>query len=159
MGPLEIPDADGIQRWLGQAGIEYYICDQCHGFHITALQSREGVTDARLFIEEEGLLLSTELELRPSSLFLVQADLGRLNMSFPTLKVFIDINDETLPRLVGCDLLLTRHGVSYEQFEYFLQASIDASHMLLDDCQQNDCLMGPEPVAGEEEAPLPPLIH
>ncbi|AJD47894.1 hypothetical protein S7S_07390 [Isoalcanivorax pacificus W11-5] len=144
MLPLVTPDADQLQRWLQQAGIEFYICDQCHGLHLSALQAREGVAEARLFLEEEGVLMNVELEVRPSSLFLVQADLARLNMTLPVLKIFLDVNDETLPRLIACDLLLTRNGISTEQFIHFVQVCVDACDQLLDDCQQTDCLALPE---------------
>lgn len=151
---LVIPDADQVGRWLRQAGIQHYICDQCHGLHISELQSRDGVLDSRLFVEEDGLLLTTELELRPSSLLAMQAELPRLNMAFPGLKVFLDVNDETLPRLVACDLLFGRSGVSFDQFIYFVQATVDATVQLLGECQELDCLYQPEePEADAATAP------
>src|SRR5690606_38595946 len=137
---LVTPDAGQVERWLRQAGIQHYICDQCHGLHISELQGREGVIDARLFVEEEGLLLSTELELQPSRLFDVQAMVPRLNMAFPGLKVFLDVNDETLPRLIACDLLLGRAGISFDQFILFVQATVDSTIQLLDECLQASCL-------------------
>lgn len=137
---LVIPDADQVGRWLRQAGIQHYICDQCHGLHISELQSRDGVIDSRLFVEDEGLLLSTELEIQPSRLFDVQAATPRMNMEFANLKVFLDVNDETLPRLVICDLLLGRAGVSFDQFLHFVQATVDATVQLLEECQQMNCL-------------------
>lgn len=147
---LVTPDADQVERWLRQAGIQHYICDQCHGLHISELQGREGVIDARLFVEEDGLLLSTELELQPSRLFDVQAMVPRLNMAFPGLKVFLDVNDETLPRLIACDLLLGRAGISFDQFILFVQATVDATVQLLDECLQASCLF-----QGDDETPAP----
>lgn len=147
---LVTPDADQVERWLRQAGIQHYICDQCHGLHISELQGREGVIDARLFVEEDGLLLSTELELQPSRLFDVQAMVPRLNMAFPGLKVFLDVNDETLPRLIACDLLLGRAGISFDQFIQFVQATVDATIELLDECLQVGCLF-----QGDDEPPAP----
>lgn len=138
------PDAEQVTRWLEQANIQHYICDQCHGLHLAELQSREGVVDARLFVEEDGVLLSTELEVRPAAIFAVQAELTRLNMEFPSLKLFVDINDDSMPRLVGCDLLLGRRGVTFEQFIYFVQATVDATVQLLEDCQQANWLFWPE---------------
>lgn len=151
MMSLVTPDADQVGRWLRQAGIQHYICDQCHGLHISELQGRDGVIDSRLFVEDDGLLLSTELELQPSRLFDVQAAVPRLNMAYPNLKIFLDVNDETLPRLVVCDLLLGRAGVSFDQFLFFVQATVDATVQLLDECQQLDCLY-----AGDEPQDLPP---
>ncbi|MFN3714369.1 MAG: YbjN domain-containing protein [Alcanivoracaceae bacterium] len=141
---LVVPDAAQVERWLRQAGIHHYICDQCHGLHLSELQSREGVLDSRLFVEEDGLLLSTEVEIRPASMLMLLAEIPRLNMTWPSLKIFIDVNDDALPRVVACDLLLGRAGVAFEQFIHFVQANVDATSQLLDECQQLGCLFGPE---------------
>ena len=138
------PDAEQVTRWLEQANIQHYICDQCHGLHLSELPGREGVVDARLFVEEDGVLFSTELEVRPAALFTVQADLTRLNMEYPSLKLFLDVNDDSMPRLVACDLLLGRRGVTFEQFLYFVQATLDATVQLLEDSQQADWLFWPD---------------
>lgn len=137
---LVIPDADQVGRWLRQANIQHYICDQCHGLHISELQGRDGVLDSRLFVEEDGLLMSTELEIRPSALLYLSGELGRLNMLFPALKLFLDVSDENLPRLVACDLLLGRVGVTFEQFLNFIQLMVDVTVQLLDELQQMDAL-------------------
>ncbi|MBL7250144.1 YbjN domain-containing protein [Alloalcanivorax marinus] len=148
------PDAEQVTRWLEQANIQYYICDQCHGLHLSELQGREGVVDARLFVEEDGVLLSTELELRPAAIFVAQADLSRLNVDYPSLKVFLDVNDDAMPRMVACDLLFGRQGVTFDQFIYFVQATLDATVQLLEDCQQADWLIWPDP--DEEDGPAEP---
>ena len=41
------------------------MCDQCHGIHMVSPQSVEGIQESRIFVEEEGLLFSSELEVRP----------------------------------------------------------------------------------------------
>jgi hypothetical protein len=137
-------DADQVKRWLQQANIQHYICEHCHALHLSELQEREGVVDARLFVEEDGILLTSELEVRPAALFAVQAELGRLNMAYPSVKVFLDVNDDSLPRLVVCDLLLGRNGVTFEQFIYFVQATVDATLQLLDESQESDWLLWPD---------------
>jgi len=52
-------DAEQVKQWLQQANIRHYICEHCHGLHLSELQEREGVVDARLFVEEDGILLTT----------------------------------------------------------------------------------------------------
>lgn len=150
---LVLPDADRVRTWLEQAGIKHYICDQCHGLHISEVQAREGVVDSRLFVEEDALLLTTELELRPSALFSAMAEMASFNMTWPALKVFPDINDDSLPRLVACDLLHGRQGVTFEQFIHFVQATVDATIQLLDECQRLNCLFWPD--EDEPDAPHP----
>lgn len=137
-------DADQIKQWLQQANIQHYICEHCHGLHLSELQGREGVVDARLFVEDDGVLLTTELEVRPAALFAVQAELSRLNMAYPSVKLFLDVNDDSLPRLVACDLLLGRCGISFDQFIYFVQATVDATLQLMDECQQFNWLIWPD---------------
>ena len=90
-------DADQVKRWLQQANIQHYICEHCHALHLAELQGREGVVDARLFVEDDGILLTSELEVRPAALFAVQAELSRLNMAYPSVKLFLDVNDDSLP--------------------------------------------------------------
>lgn len=137
-------DADQVKQWLQQANIQHYICEHCHGLHLSELQGREGVVDARLFVEEDGILLTTELEVRPAALFAVQAELSRLNMAYPSAKLFLDVNDDSLPRLVVCDLLLGRRGVTFDQFIYFVQATVDATLQLMDECQEYNWLIWPD---------------
>lgn len=148
------PDANQTKQWLQQARIEHYICEHCHGLHLSEVQQRDGVVDSRLFVEDDGLLLSSELELRPAALFAIQADMARLNMTYPSLKLFLDVDDESLPRLVACDLLLGRQGVSFEQFIYFVQATVDGTIQLLDECQEKTWLMWPEEGAPAEKEAL-----
>ena len=142
-------DADQIKQWLQQANIQHYICEHCHGLHLSELQGREGVVDARLFVEEDGVLLTTELEVRPAALFAVQAELSRLNTTFPSIKLFLDVNDDSLPRLVACDLLLGRRGITFDQFIYFVQATVDATLQLMDECQQFHWLIWPDEMDGD----------
>lgn len=151
---LQVPDAEQVERWLRQAGIHYYVCDQCHGLHLSELQGRDGVLDSRLFVEQDSLLLTTELELRPAMMLLVMADTARLNMTWSSLKVFVDVDDDTLPRLVACDLLLTGAGVHFDQFLDFLRINIDSTAQLLDECIQLDYLYSGDlpPPSGNQDA-------
>lgn len=153
------PDNGQLERWLKQAGIAYYICDQCHALHLNEIQLRDGVLDARLFVEDEGLLLTTELELRPSALFLVQADISRLNMLSAGLKVFIDLNDETLPRLLICDFLISAAGVSYEQLVTFVERTLSDTEMLHDECARLGYLYDAEAVGDMDAAGPAGALH
>ena len=72
------------------------------------------------------------------------AETSPLNMQFPLLKIFGDVNDDTLPRLVACSLMLSRQGVTFEQFIHFLQAVVGETVEMLDQCQQNNWLCWPD---------------
>lgn len=149
------PDSGQLERWLTDGGLDYYICEHCHGLHLSDMQNRDGVLDSRLFVEDEGLLLTTELEVKPSALLMAQADTPRLNMLYPGLKVFLDINDETLPRMVLCDMLLTGAGINPAQFVGFLRATLRDTGQLHEECARLGYLYdGGEP-GDEDDMPLP----
>ena len=152
MTSLHHPDKALLQHWLDEAGVEHYLCGQCEGLHLRPLQDTPGVIDSRLFQEEFGLLLTTELELRPAMVLQVAAELGRLNMDYPTLKVFIDLVDEALPQLVVAASLLTGAGVEAGQFTHFIATSLEATGHLADSFRQLDYLYP----AGEE---APSMLH
>ncbi|MCB1708828.1 MAG: YbjN domain-containing protein [Halioglobus sp.] len=142
MTSIRVPDKALLQEWLDQAGIEHYLCGQCEGLHIRVLQETRGVIDSRLFLEDYGLLLTTELELRPGALLRVSADLGRLNMDYPTLKIFLDVVDEALPQLVAAANCQSGAGLSQRQFDLFVATTMEATSHLAEACEQLAYLYG-----------------
>jgi Putative bacterial sensory transduction regulator len=135
-----IPDKTLLQSWLEQAHVEYHECGRCEGLHLEALRDIEGVIDSRLFLEPWGLLLTTELEVRPMALLPLAADLGRLNMDYPTLKLFQDVVDDATPQLVAAGTALASAGLTLEQFAGFVAGTIAATRQLADECQQQGYL-------------------
>ena len=110
------------------------------------MQDARGVIDSRLFLEDYGLLLTTELEIRPGALLQVAADLGQLNMDYPTLKIFLDVVDEALPQLVVAGGFHSGAGLSREQFNHFMDTTVEAAGRLAVACEQLNYLYG---TAGE----------
>ena len=152
MTSIQVPDKALLQEWLDATGTEHYLCGQCVGLHIRALQDTLGVIDSRLFLEEYGLLLTTELEIRPGALLLLSADLGRLNMDYPTLKIFLDVVDEALPQLVVAAMCPAGAGLSRSQFKLFVATTLEAAAHLAQSCEQLNYLYT-APESGE------PMLH
>ena len=123
--------AETAMRWLSAGYIEHYVCENCHGIHLSELQELEGVLESRLFVEQEGALLTSEIEIRPTALLVLVADLGRLNMNYPNLKVFVDIVDDNLPRLIVADYMHTQAGLDQAQFTWIVQQTVIATQQLL----------------------------
>ena len=125
-----------VETWLDEARMEYYTCDRCEGLHLPGLQDTEGVIDSRLFLEPWGLLLTTELEIRPMALLPLAADLGRLNMDYPTLKLFQDVVDDATPQLVVAGTHLGGAGLNLEQFAGFVANTVAATRQVAEECLQ-----------------------
>ena len=141
-----VPSFEVVIHWLGQAHVPHYMCDQCHGIHVVDIQSLEGVIESRVFVESEGIMFTSELEIRPAGLLPLVAELGRLNMTYPTLKIFVDVVDDALPRLMVCDAIQTQVGLSFEQFQLFIASAIACIKLLYAECEQAGYLCTPEPV-------------
>jgi hypothetical protein len=134
------PDRDQLERWLEESHVAYDLCGQCEGLHIRALQVLEGAVDSRLFLERYGVLLTTELEVRPMALFAISADLGRLNMDYPTLKLFLDVVDDATPQLVVAGVLPAGGGLTLQQFANFVAMTMEGTRQLAEECLQLDYL-------------------
>ena len=140
MSDLTKPDRTQLEDWLSHAHVEHYICPECDGLHINAIQSAEGVVNSRVFVQQGRLLFSTELEIRPMAVLPLASDLGRMNMDYPSLKIFIDVVDDEMPQLVISSHLLTGAGVTLEQFVEFVATTIDGVRLLAEECLQLDYL-------------------
>ena len=149
MNTREPPSTALIEQWLAAMGLGHYTCDHCSALHITAVQGAEGTLENRLFVEEWGLLLSTEFQVRPMAMLPLVAELGQINTNYPTLKLFLDIVDDAVPQLVAGATVLTGAGINADQFALFMSTSLDAIAALAGDLQQMDCLYPAEGAAPE----------
>ncbi|PLW68939.1 YbjN domain-containing protein [Pseudohalioglobus lutimaris] len=136
MSSPQLLDRATLESWLAEARVDFYTCGRCEGLHLRALQEMEGVIDSRLFLEPWGLLLTTELEIRPMALLPLAADLGRLNMDYPTLKLFQDVVDDATPQLVAAGTQLGGAGVTLEQFAGFVANTVSATRQVGAECLQ-----------------------
>lgn len=134
------PDREQVIAWLQEAHVQFSECGECEGLHLAALQGIEGVIDSRLFLERYGLLLTTEIEVRPMALLPLAADLGRLNMDYPTLKIFLDVVDDATPQLVMAGVFPGQAGLTLTQFAQFVSSTMDATRQLAAECLQLDYL-------------------
>lgn len=156
MSELRIPERAELENWLKSSRIDFEDCGRCEGLHLPPLRSVEGVIDSRLFLERYGLLLTTELEIRPMAVLPLAADVGRLNMDYPTLKVFLDIADDTIPQLVVAGVLPSSAGLTQEQVAAFVELTLEETRQLAADCLRLDYLFA-EPQDGRGDGPSPAL--
>lgn len=140
MSTLHKPDRALLERWMDETKVAFELCGECEGLHVRALQALEGVVDSRILLEHYGLVFSTGLEVRPMALLPLAADLGRLNMDFPHLKIFLDIIDDATPQLVIAGFLPVHAGLSREQFAAFVVMTMEGTRQLAEECLRMDYL-------------------
>lgn len=156
MRSTQMLDRTTLESWLTEARVEFYTCDRCEGLHLRTLQEMEGVIDSRMFLEPWGVLLTTELEIRPMALLPLAADLGRMNMDYPTLKLFQDVVDDATPQLVAAGTQLGAAGLTLEQFAAFVANTIAATRQVGAECLQLNYLFAE---AGVNPQDSPRALH
>lgn len=140
MTELHTPDRALLEDWLHDLRVEHYLCGECEGLHISAMHDIEGVVNSRIFIQKSSVLFSTELEVRPMAVLPLSSELGRINMDYPSLKVFLDVVDDATPQLVAAAHLLSGAGIARSQFGEFVVNTMDGTRLLAEECLQLDYL-------------------
>ncbi len=146
MDSLIVPDLAMLRRWLDQLNILYFECDSCQALHLPHMQNFDGVFDAKVDLVDNVILFSALAEVKPSALIPLVGDLSQINASSLTVKAFIDVQDDNLPKLIVCQSFSVAAGMTLEQFRHFMQQSEEQISMVILEAGANNLLF-----IGEEE--------
>lgn len=141
MDTLVKPDLTVLKHWLEQLSISSFECDACEALHLPHLQSISGIFDAKVDLVDNVILFSALAEIKPSVLIGLFSELSQLNASSLTMKVFIDVQDDNMPRLVLCQSLSIGSDISAGQFDYFLQEAEEQTSLIILEAQSNGWLL------------------
>ena len=150
MDSLVVPGLDTLRHWLDELGISFFECDSCQALHLPHMQNFDGIFDAKIDLLDNVVLFSALAEVKPSGLLPLSADLSAINASSLTVKAFLDIQDDNLPKLVVCQALPVGAGVTLEQFAWFFRQSEEQVSMVILEAGANQLLYKAE--EQEEEA-------
>ncbi|WP_034945603.1 YbjN domain-containing protein [Erwinia oleae] len=146
MDSLVVPDIDLLRRWLDQQSITWFECDSCQALHLPHMQNFDGVFDAKLDLVDNVILFSALAEVKPTALIPLVGDLSLINASSLTVKAFVDIQDDNLPKLIVCQSFCVEAGLTFGQFVHFMKQSEEQISMVIMEAFSNHLL-----VIGEEE--------
>ena len=150
MHTLVVPGLDTLRQWLDELGISFFECDTCQALHLPHMQNFDGIFDAKIDLLDNVILFSALAEVKPSGLLALSADLSSINASSLTVKAFLDIQDDNLPKLVVCQSLAVGAGVALEQFAWFFRQSEEKISMVILEASAHELRYKPEE---EEEQP------
>ncbi|ARU93485.1 YbjN domain-containing protein [Tatumella citrea] len=131
METLVRPETQTLCEWMDKQHIEWFECDSCQALHLPAMQNFDGVFDAKLDIADNVILFTARAEVRPSALLSLAGELSHINASSLTAKAFLDVQDETIPKLIVCQSLNIECGITRSQFVYFMQQSEAQASMII----------------------------
>lgn len=126
-----VPTLDTLRQWLDDAGITFFECDSCQALHLPHMQNFDGIFDAKIDLINDVILFSALAEVKPSALLALASDLSAINASSLTVKAFLDIQDDNLPKLVVCQSLFAGAGLSFKQFSWFMRQSEEQISMVM----------------------------
>lgn len=152
MDSLTVPDLALLRRWLDQLGISFFECDSCQALHLPHMQNFDGVFDAKVDLVDGVILFSALAEVKPTALIPLVADLSQINASSLTVKAFVDIQDDNLPKLIVCQSISGVVGITLDQFAHFLQQGEEQMSMIILEAHANDLLF-----LGDDDESTPPV--
>ena len=147
-----VPTLDTLRQWLDDAGITFFECDSCQALHLPHMQNFDGIFDAKIDLINDVILFSALAEVKPSALLALASDLSAINASSLTVKAFLDIQDDNLPKLVVCQSLFSGAGVSFKQFSWFMRLSEEQISMVMMEASAHHLLFSNEDEAENNEA-------
>ncbi|TCV09155.1 putative sensory transduction regulator [Samsonia erythrinae] len=148
MDSLIVLDLTMLRRWLDQLNIIYFECDSCQALHLPHMQNFDGVFDAKVDLVDNVLLFSALAEVKPSALIPLVGELSQINASSLTVKAFIDVQDDNLPKLIVCQSVSVAAGMTLEQLRHFMLQSEEQISMVILEASANNMLF----IGEEEEA-------
>lgn len=148
MDSLVVPTLDTLRHWLDNMGVSFFECDTCQALHLPHMQNFDGVFDAKLDLINDVILFSALAEVKPSALLALASDLSAINASSLTVKAFLDIQDDNLPKLVVCQSLFAAPGITFKQFSWFMRQSEEQISMVILEASAHQMLF-----TSEEEDP------
>ncbi|MBS0847751.1 YbjN domain-containing protein [Citrobacter sp. JGM124] len=151
MDSLVIPTLDILRRWLDDNGVSFFECDTCQALHLPHMQNFDGVYDAKIDLLDDVILFSALAEVKPTALLPLAADISAINASSLTVKAFLDIQDDNLPKLVVCQSLNASVGITPHQFAAFLKQSEEQISMVILEANANQLLFTTEEEGEAEE--------
>ncbi|RAU32707.1 YbjN domain-containing protein [Enterobacter sp. RIT418] len=153
-----VPTLDTLRQWLDDAGITFFECDSCQALHLPHMQNFDGIFDAKIDLINDVILFSALAEVKPSALLALASDLSAINASSLTVKAFLDIQDDNLPKLVVCQSLLSGAGLSFKQFSAFMHMSEEQISMVMMEANAHHLLYSAEDDAENTDA-SPNFLH
>lgn len=159
MDTLVIPETQVLCEWMDKQHIEWFECDSCQALHLPAMQNFDGVFDAKLDIAENVLLFTARAEVRPSALLSLAGELSHINASSLTAKAFLDIQDETIPKLIVCQSLNIECGITRSQFVYFMQQSEAQASMIIMEAYASHMLVVADDSDTLQNPPRQTVLH
>ncbi|EHN8902929.1 YbjN domain-containing protein [Enterobacter asburiae] len=153
-----VPTLDTLRQWLDDAGITFFECDSCQALHLPHMQNFDGIFDAKIDLINDVILFSALAEVKPSALLALASDLSAINASSLTVKAFLDIQDDNLPKLVVCQSLFSGAGLSFKQFSCFMRLSEEQISMVMMEANAHHLLYSAEDDA-ENNDESPNFLH
>lgn len=153
MDSICYPDISQLREWLDQLKTSYFECDSCAALHLPHMQNIEGIFDAKLDIINNVLVLSALAELKPTAIVTLVANISQINASSLTAKVFLEINNENLPKLIVSQSFSLEAGMTYRQLP-FLTANEDQISSIIFEIYSNNLLYSNQDEFDEETVDL-----
>lgn len=146
---LTIPDLPMITSWLTELSIDSYQCGYCNALHLSHLKKVDHVFDAKVELIDEVIFFVITTEIRASAITSLLTELSQINLSSTFVKVYLEIADDSSPKMVFRHTVDCKEGITRAQFSAFLTCVEDEALQIISELNSYELLSEQDSLADD----------
>lgn len=140
-----------ISEWLKQLNVAFYRCDSCAALHLSYLQQLDGVSDAKIELIDNIIVISIIAEIKPSSIIALLAEISQINQSTFFSKAYLDVSDNSEAKIIFSYSLHVTDGLTFNQFSMSLASLEEEALQIISELYSCELLSNSHSVSSELE--------
>lgn len=143
---LIVPNLVEISQWLDSLNVTYHqFDDENNQLHLSYLQKVNGVFDAKIILLDEMLTITVVAEVKQSAIAILVGELSDINQTALFVKVYLDIKDDQLAKIVFSYSIPVSNGITFDQFSLALARLEEEALQIIADLINCELLNQDEP--------------
>lgn len=153
MSPLS---RDQVQHWIEDTHLHTYVCPDCEGIHLPSWEEKDGVLEARCFVDDVRCSMIMEVGIRSAAVLPLQGAVHFMNFDFGFIKVMLSMTDQDIPRLLLSHAMPVKH-ITQPQFNEWLSLVLDEMDSVYQQLTEMDVMLVDDP--SESISDFDDLLH
>lgn len=156
---ITVPDLTIIANWLKKLNVTYYQCENCTALHLAHLQKFGGIADAKVDLLDDIITISIVSEIKQSAIPALLSELSQINSSTFLAKVYLDVNDSDLPKIIFSYSMHAAEGITFNQFSLSLSSLEEEVLQIVSELESCDLLLNSDSVVSRAMQYSPQTYH
>ncbi|RKS87695.1 putative sensory transduction regulator [Orbus hercynius] len=113
-----------IAQWLNKMNVDFYQDEDDFTIHLSYLQKIDGIYEAKIELIDDILKVVITAQIKLSAIISLMAELSQINQSIYFTKIYLDIVDDSEPKIIFTYAIHAADDLTFNQFSLSL-ASVE----------------------------------